>query len=103
MTKHQIVHTGERPFPCALCEKAFTRKEYLIRHHDRNHVREGETEQDFPLDDPPLTLPLGNTVEPIATYSVGDGDEDSGVGEGGILDDSFDPGDLLFKVEAVLE
>lgn len=32
LTKHRRVHSGERPFPCKLCERKFSRPDQLQRH-----------------------------------------------------------------------
>ncbi|CAM4524665.1 unnamed protein product [Lepidochelys olivacea] len=39
LCRHQMVHSGERPYHCPDCEKRFTRKVNLLR-HQRVHARE---------------------------------------------------------------
>lgn len=44
LTKHRRVHSGERPFPCKLCERKFSRPDQLARHmkvHDNQSVAGG--------------------------------------------------------------
>ena len=37
--KHNVVHTGERPFECDVCKRRFSRKDSMKRHIDRHHGR----------------------------------------------------------------
>uniref|UniRef100_K7FEQ5 Uncharacterized protein n=1 Tax=Pelodiscus sinensis TaxID=13735 RepID=K7FEQ5_PELSI len=40
LSKHQHIHTGARPYPCAECGKSFRQKGHLTRHHQRSHTGE---------------------------------------------------------------
>lgn len=35
--KHTVVHTGERPFACKICDRRFPRKDSMKRHIDKVH------------------------------------------------------------------
>lgn len=37
MKYHQVIHTGERPFKCAVCQKGFSQKSNLQMHIKRVH------------------------------------------------------------------
>lgn len=39
LVKHNVVHTGERPFVCNVCGRRFPRKDNLKRHIDGIHGR----------------------------------------------------------------
>ena len=35
LSRHWVVHTGEKSFECGLCKKMFARKDHLNRHRQR--------------------------------------------------------------------
>ena len=37
LVQHMVVHTGERKFPCDICEKRFTQASALKRHRNSAH------------------------------------------------------------------
>ena len=49
MRHHENVHTGDRPFPCKFCDKAFKDPSHL-KHHERTHIKD-ENSHKFKCDD----------------------------------------------------
>jgi len=40
LTSHMSVHTGEKPYKCSVCSKAFSSCRYLKRFHMRVHIKD---------------------------------------------------------------
>lgn len=73
MLRHQYIHLGIKPFKCDQCERAFTRKEHLIRHetiHQKKITLPKDTDDLFLLSDtdPLAPSPDDILIDPFCSY-----------------------------------
>lgn len=40
--RHEMIHSGEKPFQCALCDRSFARKDHIQDHMERTHAAPSE-------------------------------------------------------------
>lgn len=36
LKRHMLIHTGDKPYPCTICDSAFTRSAFLMVHMDKH-------------------------------------------------------------------